>query len=680
MSDLLLELFSEEIPARLQQRAAGDLERLVNQGLLAEGFLPEAVKAFATPRRLTLVATGLPIKQDYKKEERKGPRVGAPQKAIDGFLRGAGLSSLEACEIRSDKKGEFYVAVIEKEGRESAEIIAEIVPGIVRTFPWQKSMNWGSHDLKWVRPLHSILCVFDNEIVDFTVGHIKSDDVTYGHRFMAPEKIQVRNFEDYAASLKRAKVIIDAEERAELIAQEAKTLCQAQGFELVDDKALLAEVSGLAEWPVVMIGRYDEKFLKLPDEVLIASMRGHQKYFSVRDPKTDRLTNKFIVVANMEGRDGGAAMLAGYERVLTARLSDGWFLYQQDLKIKLEDRVSDLEQIKFFDGLGSVGDKAQRVKDLAVKIAPIVGADKTLTARAASLAKADLVTGMVGEFPELQGVMGRYYALEQGEDAIVCDAIRDHYKPQGQGDIVPSEPVCVAVALAEKIDTLTGFWSINKKPTGSSDPFALRRAALGVIDLIISNKIRYALPGNEGGDGEEGSVLSFFHDRLKVYLRDKKHRHDHIDAVLQDSHGNLHNDLMLIIGRLHALETFLKTNDGVNLVAGYKRAANILRAEAKKGDLPSGSQVEDAHLVEAAEKNLFKAVIAAEEKSAAALKVENFERAMEALAVLRAPVDEFFEKVIVNADEAHLRTNRLALLVRFRDASEKIANFAKLEG
>lgn len=462
MPDLLLELFSEEIPARMQVKAARDLERAVNDRLLKAGFMPEGVKGFATPRRLTVAATGLPGKQPDLREEKKGPRVGAPEKAVQGFLKSAGLSSLDECEQREDKKGAFYVAVIDRKGRETSELIAEFVPEIVRGFSWPKSMRWGDGDMRWVRPLHRVLCAFDGEVVDLDVDGVKSSDKTEGHRFMAPGEIQTRGFDDYASKLRAAKVILDTEERKEIIAGDAATLCKAQGLELVDDTGLLNEVAGLAEWPVVMLGTYDEKFLTLPDEVLTASMRGHQKYFSVRDPKTGRLANKFVYVANLEAPDGGAAMRTGYERVLEARLSDGWFLYNQDLKIKLEHRIPDLDKVTFFEGLGSVGDKARRVAALAKEIAPAVGADPETAEQAALLAKADLVSGMVYEFPELQGVMGRYYALEEGVSEDIADAIRDHYKPAGQDDEVPTAPVSVAVALADKIDTLTAFWAIDK--------------------------------------------------------------------------------------------------------------------------------------------------------------------------------------------------------------------------
>ncbi|MEL6790675.1 MAG: glycine--tRNA ligase subunit beta [Pseudomonadota bacterium] len=674
MAEFLLELFSEEIPARMQRRAANDLERLVNQHLLDAGFMPEGVKAFATPRRLTVVATGLPAAQADVREERKGPRVGAPEKAVQGFLRGAGLDSLDACETRTDKKGDFYVAVVEKKGQPTVDILAQMVTAIVSDFPWQKSMRWGSGTLKWVRPLRSILCTFDHEIVPLSVHRFTAGDTTFGHRMMAPDAIIVRDFENYAGKLKSAKVILNTEERIALIENEARTLCAAQGLELVEDQALLEEVAGLAEWPVVMIGQFDEKFLSLPDEVLTASMRGHQKYFSVHDPKTGRLANRFIVVANIEASDGGSAMRAGYERVLTARLSDGWYLYHQDLKSPLATHANGLDDVTFFEGLGSIGDKVQRVTALAQEIAPLVGADAAATQKAATLAKADLVTGMVYEFPELQGVMGRYYALAQGEEPRVADAIRDHYKPLGPKDRVPTAPESVALALADKIDTLTAFWSIDKRPTGSSDPFALRRAALGVIDLILTNSCRYALPNSPE------TLLAFFHDRLTVYFKEKGFRHDHVAAVRDGSDGEPERDLVRLHERLTALAAFLGTDNSKNLVAGYKRAANILKAEEKNDASLASSTVNATVLVETAETDLYGSLQKAEAAAADAVQREAFTEAMDALATLRAPVDAFFDAVTVNADDPTLRKNRLALLARLRRAVLTIADFEQLEG
>lgn len=678
MPELLLELFSEEIPARMQARAAADLERAVNERLLAAGFLPEGVKAFATPRRLALVAAGLPVRQPDRKEEKKGPRVGAPAAAIEGFLKAAGLSSIEAAEIRDDKKGAFYVATLDQKGREAAALIAEMMPELIASFPWPKSMRWGAGDLRWVRPLKRVLCVFDGEPVKFSVGGLTAGDESEGHRFLAPGAIRVRSYEAYAAALARAFVMLDGATRAEAILAEACTLCSAQGLDLVEDKALLAEVAGLVEWPVPLIGAFDEKFLDLPDEVLTATMKGHQKYFSVRDPKTGRLANRFIAVANIEAKDGGAAMRAGYERVLTARLSDAWYLYHQDLKRPLGERVGDLDRVTFFEGLGSIGDKARRVEALADHIARAIDADWERAGEAARLAKADLTTGMVYEFPELQGVMGRYYALKQGVDASVADAIRDHYRPLGQDDDPPTAPVSVAVALADKLDTLAAFWAMRKKPTGSGDPFALRRAALGVISLlsVASARLRLrAFPSPLAFDRDD--LLAFFHDRLKVYLRDKGRRHDRIEAVLLRADGSPEDDLVLIMTKLDALDAFLKSEDGANLAAGFKRAVNILKAQAETGGAPAFNS---ALLQQAEERALHGALLSAEQESRAALAREDFAGAMRALAALRAPIDAFFDKVTVNADDPGLRANRIALLQRFRAAAAEVADFSKLEG
>lgn len=741
MSELLLELFSEEIPARMQGRAAADLEKAVNKALMDAGFMPEGVKGFAGPRRLTVVAAGVPARQPDRREEKKGPRVGAPDKAVEGFLKSAGLTSLDQCEQREDKKGAYWVAVIDQKGRDTADLIAEFVPEIVRGFSWPKSMRWGDGELKWVRPLHSILCVFDGEVVNFDIDGVKSGDKTQGHRFLAPGDIHARSFEAYAESLKKAKVILDAEERKEMIAGDAATLCKAQGLELVDDAGLLNEVSGLAEWPVAMMGSFDEKFLTVPDEVLTASMRGHQKYFSVRDPKTGRLANKFVYVANIESPDGGKAMRTGYERVLTARLSDAWYLYHQDLKRPLEARIEELDKVTFFEEIGTLGEKTKDVADFTEDTSRVSGADPAIAKRAALLAKADLVTGMVYEFPELQGVMGRYYALEQGESVEIADAIRDHYKPAGQDDEIPTAPVSVAVALADKIDTLAAFWTINKKPTGSNDPFALRRAVLGVIRLILHNDLKVSLSdlfvhpfavylsdrslkpilaevvkaysaiederfdvvkkflttrgkvlieemreklNNEAFEKYEElchDLLSFFHERLKVYLRDKGHRHDHIDAVLKNTKGELEDDLVLIVSKLEALEVFLKTGDGPNLVAAYKRAANILRVEEKKDGIAVDPETVDDTLFQGGtEMSLLSMIQQVETTFNNAVHEENFMSAMSALSVLRDPIDGFFEDVKVNDENPKIRANRLALLAKFRDATAKVADFSKLEG
>ncbi|MEM9170224.1 MAG: glycine--tRNA ligase subunit beta [Pseudomonadota bacterium] len=692
MPELLLELFSEEIPARVQQTAAADLKKAVNQRLLDAGFLPEAVEAFATPRRLTVVATGLPVMQPDRREERKGPRVGAPEKAVEGFLRGAGLASLDACEQREDAKGAYWVAVREQQGRPTADLVADFVPEIVGAFPWRKSMRWGDGALKWVRPLKSILCVFDGEVVAFEIEGVASGDTTHGHRFLAPDPIRARSFEAYAAALKSAHVVLDGAERAGAIRQDAQTVCAAQGLALVEDDALLAEVAGLVEHPVTMIGAFDEKFLTLPDEVLTASMRGHQKYFSVFDPSTERLANRFVVVANLEAPDGGAAMRQGYERVLTARLSDAWYLYHQDLKTPLGERLADLDRITYFEGLGTVGDKARRIADLAAALAPALGADPSQAAEAARLAKADLVTGMVYEFPELQGLMGGYYARAQNPAAdAVADAIRDHYKPQGPGEAPPRAPVSAAVALADKLDTLAAFWSIGKKPTGSSDPFALRRAALGVVDILLTNGFRTPLRDvlataarafDDGVDIDNlvDDLIGFFHDRLKAFFKDAGRRHDRVGAVLRTADGARESDVVLIDAKLKALDAFLDGDDGRDLLAGYKRAANILKAAEKSGDVVDPGAADPTAFVEPAENALFAALQDAETAATDALSREDFDAAMTALAALRGPIDGFFETVTVNADDQALRAARLGLLARFRAATARVADFSALEG
>ncbi|MGV6802524.1 MAG: glycine--tRNA ligase subunit beta [bacterium] len=689
MPELLLEIFSEEIPARMQRRAAEDLKKLVQEQFFAAGFMPEAAHSFATPRRLCVVVTGLPTQQPDRREEKKGPRIGAPEQAITGFLKGAGLQSLDQCEIRSDKKGEYYVALLEEKGRVTADVIAEFVPEIMRKFPWPKAMRWGNGDLRWVRPIHSILCAFDGEIVPFNVGGFASNDQTAGHRFMAPAPITVRNFEDYCAALKRAKVILDSHEREEMILADAKSLCQAQGLELIEDQGLLVELAGLAEWPIALIGSFDEKFLTVPEEALTAAMKGHQKYFSVRDPKTGRLANKFICIANIEAPDGGVAMREGYERVLTARLSDAWFLYQQDLKTPLSEQAKKLDQVTFFDGLGTTGDKVKRMAVLARQFAPLVGADPEKAELAAKLAKADLVTHMVNEEAKLQGVMGRYYALEQGVDTDIADAIRDHYKPAGQEDDVPQAPISVAVALADKIDTLTAFWAIEKKPTGSKDPFALRRAALGIIEIIFANKLRLKLMEQLSQAKDQlkcdtqqnflDDLLAFFHDRLDVFLKSKGHRHDYIEAVRIHADGRLEDDLVLIISKLDALEAFLTTDDGENLLAAYKRAANILKADEKTRTERS-TVVKDSLLHEDAEKALYQALNVARQAATSAIEKEQFADAMATLASLRRPLDRFFDDVKVNADQEDLRQNRLAILANIREICDAVADLSRIEG
>src|SRR6201995_3577566 len=683
MPDLLLELFSEEIPARMQAKAADDLRRMVTDKLVAEGLVYEGAKAFATPRRMALTVHGIPARQADLKEERKGPRVGGPEPAIAGFLKATGLSSIEEAQIQRDpKKGDFYIALIEKPGRATIDVLAEILPVIVRTFPWPKSMRWGarsakSGSLNWVRPLHAIIATFgleteEPDVVKFAIDGIETGQTTFGHRFMAPAAINVRRFEDYQEKLLQAKVVLDPERRKDTIVTDAKQLAFAQGFELVEDQALLDEVAGLVEWPVVLMGAFDADYLSIPGEVIRATIRNNQKCFVVSDPKTGKLANKFILVANIETADDGKTIVAGNERVIRARLSDAKFFYETDLKTKLEDRLPKFEQIVFHEKLGTQAERIKRIERLAAEIAPLVGADVEKTKRAAHLAKADLISEVVGEFPELQGLMGKYYALAQGEDAEVAAASEDHYKPQGPADRVPTDPVSVAVALADKIDTLVGFWAIDEKPTGSKDPYALRRAALGVIRLVLENALRLsvlkitkaAIPGLlETGtkhppidsDKLSSDLLSFFADRLKVQLRDQGARHDLVDAVF--ALGG-QDDLLMVVRRVEALGKFLDTDDGKNLLAGTKRASNILAIEEKK-DKRSFDGAPDAALYKLdEEKALAKAIGEVKTEAGAAVAKEDVAAAMSAMAELRPAVDAFFDKVKVNDDDAKVREDR----------------------
>ena len=743
MPDLLIEFLSEEIPARMQARAAEDLRKMVTDRLVAAGLVYEGARAFATPRRLALSVHGIPARQPDTKDERKGPKVGAPEQAIAGFLKAAGLKSIGEAKVQPDKKGDFYVAQIEKPGRAAIDVIAEMIPDVVRTFPWPKSMRWGSGRLTWVRPLHSILAIFgpeteEPEIVPFTVDGITAGDVTRGHRFMAPAPIKVRRFDDYVTKLAQAKVVLDPARRADAILADAKNLAFAQGFELVEDNGLLAEVAGLVEWPVTLMGSFDQAFLSIPDEVIRATIRNNQKCFVLRDPQSARLVNKFILVANEEASDGGKAIVAGNERVIRARLSDAKFFYDTDLKTRLEDRLPTFEQIVFHEKLGTQAERIARIVELAGQLAPIVGADAAKAERAAQLCKADLLTEVVGEFPELQGLMGRYYAEAQGEDEAVAHAAEDHYKPKGPDDLVPADPVSIAVALADKIDTLVGFWAIDEKPTGSKDPYALRRAALGVIRIVVENKLRVPLrslfwrhfgsvardealalaitllhPLNEqiatisASDIELAvklevlvsekakevakphlvqahtylhqthDLIAFFADRLKVQLREQGARHDLVDAVFSLSGQD---DLLMILRRVEALGKFLESDDGKNLLAGVKRASNILRIEEKK-DKREFNGTPDAKLYQLAEeKALAEAINAVKKEATAAVGKEDFAGAMTAIAKLRPRVDAFFDKVTVNVDDKALRENRLRLLNEIREATRAVADFSKIEG
>jgi glycyl-tRNA synthetase beta chain len=743
MPDLLLEFLSEEIPARMQARAAEDLKKLVTDRLVAAGLVYEGAKAFATPRRLTLSVHGVPVRQPDVNEEKKGPRVGAPEQAIAGFLKAAGLQSIDQAKVQPDKKGDFYVAAIEKPGRAALEVLAEMIPEVVRGFPWPKSMRWGSGRLTWVRPLHSIIATFGPEteepdIVPFEVGGIKSGDLTRGHRFMAPDAFKVRRFDDYIAKLEAAKVVLDPVRRAEMILTDAKNLAFAQGYELLEDAGLLAEVAGLVEWPVTLMGSFDAAYLAIPEEVIRATIRNNQKCFVLRDTQTAKLTNKFILVANEEASDGGKAIVGGNERVIRARLADAKFFYDTDLKTRLEDRLPKFEHIVFHEKLGTQAERIARMVALAGQLAPLVGADVAKAERAALLCKTDLLTDVVGEFPELQGLMGRYYAEAQNEDEAVAHACEDHYRPKGPADLVPADPVAIAVALADKIDTLVGFWAIDEKPTGSKDPYALRRSALGVIRIVIENELRLPLRlqlwrhfgtvrrdenlaeaiaalhsmheqiidlsatdielavklevlVSERSKRVAGPVLvqahsylqqtqdllSFLADRLKVQLREDGARHDLVDAVFA-LEGQ--DDLLMIVRRVTALGKFLDSDDGKNLLAGVKRASNILRIEEKK-DNKSYAGVPDAkRLAAGEEKALAEAVSLAKKEASDAVAKEDFAAAMSAMAKLRPKVDAFFDKVTVNVDDKALRENRLKLLNEIREATRAVADFSRIEG
>ncbi|AOZ70117.1 glycine--tRNA ligase subunit beta [Rhodobacter xanthinilyticus] len=686
MPDLLIELFSEEIPARMQARAREDLKKLVTDGLVEAGLTYGHAHALSTPRRLCLAIEGLSAESPTLREERKGPAAGAPEKAIEGFLRSTGLT-LDQLELRDEKKGQVYFAVVEKPGRKAPEIIAEVLERVIRTFPWPKSMRWGMGGLRWVRPLHSILCLLSSEagaeVVPFEIEGIVAGNTTEGHRFMAPGRFAVSGFDDYCAKLKAAKVVLDSAEREAIIWNDAQNLAFSRGLEVVEDKGLLAEVAGLVECPVVLMGAIAEDFLGLPPEVLQTSMKEHQKFFSVKNPATGRIEG-FVTVANRETVDQGATILKGNLKVLSARLSDAKFFWEHDLRIVktegLEGMGAGLANVTFHNKLGSQAARIERIEALAREIAPRVGAAPDLAAEAARVVKADLRSAMVGEFPELQGVMGGYYARAAGLPAAVAEACKGHYSPLGPSDAVPVEPVSVAVALADKIDTLTGFWAIDEKPTGSKDPFALRRAALGVIRLILTNDLRLNLlemfeKSNSGADA--GDLLGFFHDRLKVHLKDQNIRHDVIDAVLAMPGSD---DLCLVVKRAEALAEFLKAEDGENLIQGYKRAANILaQAEAKDGvEYSFGA---DAKFAESdAERALFVALDGAEAAIGPAMAAEDFGAAMGAMAGLRAPIDAFFTAVQINAENPIVRRNRLNLLSRIRQICLSVADLGRLEG
>jgi len=747
MSELLLELFSEEIPARLQARAADDLRRLMVEGLKSRGLEVGEAKSFATPRRLALVIDDVPKKSPAVAEERKGPRVGAPEQAVAGFLKAAGLKSIKDAEVvRDEKKGDYYVARIDRPGRPAPEIIAEVLRETILGFPWPKSMRFnravdGTSELHWIRPLHAIVCLLDGKVVSFEVAGIKAGSTTRGHRFHGNEPFKVQGFADYKKALKAHKVILDADERARVIADDAHALAKDARLALVEDAGLLAENAGLTEWPVVLMGEFDKAFLAVPPECLTTSMRTHQKCFSLRQGK--KLSNYFLLVSNLKAKDGGKEIVAGNEKVIAARLSDAKFFWEQDLKRSLDEMASALSEITFHEKLGTQRERVERIAELSHQIAGAVDAVPEDARRAAQLCKADLVSGMVGEFPELQGLMGRYYAEAAGTKPEIARALELHYKPKGPTDSVPLEKegdaVAIAVALADKLDTLIGFWAIDEKPTGSGDPYQLRRAALGVIRIVLENDLRLPLirefvksgrlvigslvgvlnenvlpvpvadtPKIEAfkriakdmaalqsalSDFLDASVesvplqpteekiycdlLAFFAERLKVHLRDKGARHDLIDAVF--ALGG-QDDLALIVKRVEALDEFLKTDDGASLLAGVKRATSILSIEEKKDKVSYAATYEVALLKEKEEAALAAAIESVKQDTAAAINVENFAGAMRALAELRAPVDAFFDKVTVNTDDPALRKNRLHMLSEIRAATLNVADFTKIAG
>ncbi|WSH66013.1 glycine--tRNA ligase subunit beta [Rhizobium ruizarguesonis] len=704
MPNLLLELRSEEIPARMQRKAAGDLKKLVTDALVEAGLSYEGAREYWTPRRLALDIHGLTARSADVREERKGPRTDANEKAIEGFLRGAGLSSVSEAQVVSDpKKGDFYVAVISKPGRATEEIVTDVMPGIIRDFPWPKSMRWGKASskpgaLRWVRPLQSIVCTFGPEheettVIPFEIDGITASNITYGHRFHAPEPITVRRFDDYAANLEKAKVILDAERRKDIILHDARDIAFANGLELVEDESLLEEVSGLVEWPQVLMGSFEEDYLSIPSEIIRLTIKTNQKCFVTRKQGEETLSNKFILVSNIQASDGGKEIVHGNGKVVRARLSDALHFWKRDqgnlpdletltasaakfgldIKKPLDQRMAKLDalDVTFHARLGTQGARVARIRTLAKELAAITGADPALVDRAAVLAKADLRTEAVGEFPELQGLMGRKYAVLQGEDASVAAAIEDHYKPQGPSDRVPEDKVAITTALADKLDTLIGFWAIDEKPTGSKDPFALRRAALGVVRILLERKVRLPLLATT----KDIDLLSFFHDRLKVYLRDQGARHDLIDAVLTPDA----DDLLMVARRVEALTAFITSEDGKNLLSGTKRATQLLAAEEKKGTVIADG-VSQALLTLDAEKELFAAISSASKDASDAVAGEDFRSAMEALSKLRRPVDRFFEDVLVNDEHAAIRANRLALLRLIREATGTVADFSKISG
>jgi len=679
MAELLLELFSEEIPARMQARAAADLKRLVEAGLKKAGLSWDTSAAYVTPRRLCLVIDGLPEKQPDVKDERKGPQTSAPEQALKGFLGSLGGLSIDDCEQREIKGKTFYFAVIEKKGLPTTDVLTSVLEAAFDGLPWPKSMRWGKGTKRWVRPLHNILAVFNGEVVNVTYANVEANGLTFGHRFLNPDAITVADFADYKTKLNDAHVMLDAADRRASILEQSEKLAADAGLSVKPDEGLLQEVTGLVEWPVVLLGNIDESFMELPPEVLTDTMKVHQKYFSLL--KADgSLSANFMTVANQVATDGGKAITLGNERVLRARLSDAKFFWDQDRKSTLRSRCRKLKDIVFHAKLGSLAEKVLRMEQLAGTLADATGADKAQAQMAAHLCKCDLVTGMVTEIPEVQGVIGRYYALNDGLDLAIANAISEHYSPVGPNDVCPTAPVSVAVSLADKIDTLVGFWLIDEKPTGSKDPFALRRAALGVIRLIIENKLRIKLLdvfNKAGGETIAADLLAFFADRLKVHLKSEGVRHDLIDAVFAVGGED---DLVRLLARVEALTAFVGSDDGGNLLAAHKRAANILRIEQKKDGMTYSGTADEALFEQDEEHALFAALNGAGGEGQALAQSEKFEDAMIALAELRGPLDNFFEDVMVNVDDKKVRNNRLLLLSQILMVMGEIADFSKIEG
>lgn len=694
MASFLLEIFSEEIPARMQAQASIHLHNALTVSLKEAGLSCSNSQNFVTPRRVAFLCDGIETSQPDVTLEKKGPKTNAPQAAIDGFLKSSGLT-LDKLEKRMVGKDETYFAVIQQKGQPTAVVLKAIAEKILTDFPWPKSMRWGSREIRWVRPLHSILCLFDGKVVPVEFGGVTAGNITYGHRFLAPEAITITDPKEYGSKLKAAKVLADAEERKAEILKSAEALAAKHGLSLKRDDGLLTEVTGLVEWPTMLLGSIDAKFMDLPPEVLISEMRAHQKYFALLD-KQGVFSDKFIITSNMITSDGGKAVLAGNERVLRARLSDGRFFWDQDRKRSLSDWAKGLEGITFHAKIGTIAQKVERVTKLAVKLAespslreaaatkqssvdryaPEGARDdatfKLLVTRAVQLCKADLTTGMVGEFPELQGVMGRYYALAQKEDASVADAIRDHYLPLGPDSPVPTKPISICVALADKLDTLISMFAAGEKPTGSKDPFALRRAALGIIRIILENNLRLPLKAYLSDE-----LLAFFSDRLSVQLKDKGIRPDIIKAIMAGGD----DDLVRVTAKTSALQEFLATEDGKNLLAAYRRAGIVAIEEKKTSEIFFGIGMVDALMLsQPEEKNLFEVLERANPTIAEGLREENYNKAMATMASLRQPVDAFLDKVLVNAEDKKLRKNRLQLLAYIREIMHIVVNFSLIEG